>query len=99
MAKAIGIPRSALDSFHDKTTVNPDSKRICSFGDFRPLQPRAGRTVYMTTGVTTLTCAAEAGIREPYFACSECESNFQTRSTSTSLEVAAIRRDLEASKP
>eukprot|EP00961_Rhodomonas_salina_P268210 3624792-Rhodomonas_salina.1 len=100
MAKVIGIPRSALDSFHDQTTATPDVRLVGEYGSARPLQPLGSRTVYMTNGVTTLPCNAE-GVREPHFVCSECEQNYQIRGTSeqTSVDLAASRRDAVASKP
>eukprot|EP00961_Rhodomonas_salina_P228464 3087722-Rhodomonas_salina.1 len=56
MSEVLTITASALDKFHDKT-LDADG-HLKDAGTYRPLQPRGGRTVYMTPGVSTSACAA-----------------------------------------
>eukprot|EP00961_Rhodomonas_salina_P167286 2254380-Rhodomonas_salina.2 len=56
MSEVLTITAKALSNFHLKTLSAEGYLK--DSGNFRPLQPRGGRTVYMTAGVTTAECKA-----------------------------------------
>eukprot|EP00961_Rhodomonas_salina_P191926 2589997-Rhodomonas_salina.1 len=93
MSKVMKIPRSALDLFQDKTVDSEGHKVTRS--NFRPLQARGGRSVFVSKEVTTLTCNPE-GAREPHFPCDDdCVAVAHTRAiapTDAAEAAVAARR-------
>eukprot|EP00961_Rhodomonas_salina_P016588 223494-Rhodomonas_salina.1 len=91
MSKVMTITAAGLKDFHTKTVTVTEEGFLVDYGNSRPLQPRGGRTVYMTPGVTTLPCHPY-GAREPVWECDAGCGHYSKSTTSFKAIVSGLTR-------